>query len=62
MQVLLAGKVNVPKIYCLKELKVERFPGQKIIPIALKNGQNFQMQRFRIPFRMLGDQEYEVEF
>jgi hypothetical protein len=37
MKVLLAGKVIVPKIVCLKELSIEQF-GVKLMPLAIKKG------------------------
>lgn len=35
IEILLAGKVNVPKISCLKEMNLGQFD-QKIVPIAIK--------------------------
>lgn len=42
-QILIAGRVKVPKIYCLKELRIQEsmHNRQKVIPLALKNGVNF---------------------
>jgi hypothetical protein len=58
---LLAGQVKVPKIYCLKELQ-NKENGMRIIPIALKNGATFQVQKFRIPFKIMTSGEYDIEF
>jgi len=37
-QVLIAGRVVVPKITCLKEIKADYSPYQSVIPVALKKG------------------------
>ena len=34
----------------------------RIIPIALKNGATFQVQKFRIPFKTMTSGDYDVEF
>ena len=59
-QVLLTGRVEVPKLVCLKEIKQYEV---NYIPIALKRGgQQFQIQKFRIPYRNQGTQDLDVEF
>ena len=35
IEILMAGKVDVPKIVCLKEMNLGQF-NQKIVPIAIK--------------------------
>lgn len=52
LQILLAGKVYIPRISCLKEIFIEENNEQKVIPIALKK--NMPVQRFRLPFKSLG--------
>jgi hypothetical protein len=37
MKVLLAGKVTVPKIVCLKEISIKQF-GVNLMPLAIKKG------------------------
>jgi len=37
-QVLIAGRVVVPKITFLKEIKADYSPYQSVIPVALKKG------------------------
>ena len=59
MEILLAGKVEVPNIICPKQMFAEQV-GEKIIPIAIKKGQG--NQKFRIPFKNLGPSEVEVDF
>lgn len=57
----MAGKVDVPKIICLKELNLGQF-NQKIVPIAVKKIQSQPVQKFRLPMKNLGNSEAEVEF
>ena len=60
MKVLLSGKVRVPKIVCLKELRNSEF-GIKMMPLAVKKGFQ-QIQRFKIPFKNLSSMDFDVEF
>jgi len=59
MEILLAGKVEVPSITCPKQMHVESV-GDKIIPIAIKKGQ--PNQKFRIPFKNNGPSEVDIDF
>lgn len=59
MEILLAGKVEVPSIICPKQLNVEDM-GEKIIPLAVKKGQ--PNQKFRIPFKNTGASEVDIDF
>jgi hypothetical protein len=59
MEILLAGRVEVPSIICPKQMMVDQL-GEKIIPIAIKKGQ--ANQKFRIPFKNTGPSEVEVDF
>jgi hypothetical protein len=59
IEILLAGRVEVPSIVCARELHNSDM-NEKVIPLALKKGQN--CQKFRIPFKNNGPQEVEVDF
>ena len=52
VEILLAGKINVPQLICQKELTQSQF-NEKVIPVAIRKGQ--QQQKFRIPFKNTGD-------
>jgi len=51
LEILLAGKIEVPSLICQKELFVTEF-NEKIIPLIVKKGQS--CQKFRIPFKNTG--------
>jgi hypothetical protein len=59
MEILLAGRVEVPSIVCLKQMHVQDLD-EKIIPLAIKKGQ--PNQKFRIPFKNTGPSEVEIDF
>jgi len=59
IEILLAGKVEVPSLICQKELVVAEF-NQKVVPIVIKKGQS--CQKFRIPFKNNGPQDLDVDF
>ena len=59
MEILLAGRVEVPNIICPKQMLVEELD-EKIIPIAIKKGQS--NQKFRIPFKNVGPSEVDMDF
>lgn len=59
IEVLLAGKVEVPSLVCQKELVVAEF-NQKVVPIVLKKGQS--CQKLRIPFKNNGPQDLDIDF
>lgn len=61
MKVLLAGKVQVPKISCMKEIFLEDH-GLKVMPLAVKKGFQQQIQRFKIPFKNTTSMDVDVEF
>ena len=61
MKVLLAGKVEVPKIQCMKEIFLEEH-GMRVMPLAVKKGYQPQIQRFKIPFKNTTSMDVEVEF
>jgi len=54
-------RVKPPKITCLKEVSVGN-SSMTVIPVALKNGTEAPMQKFKFPFKNLIDQEVDVEF
>jgi hypothetical protein len=51
VEILLAGKVEVPSLICQKELVMTDF-NEKVIPLVVKKGQS--CQKFRIPFKNSG--------
>lgn len=61
MKVLLAGKVQNPKISCIKEIFLEDH-GLRVMPLAVKKGFQQQIQRFKIPFKNTTSMDMEVEF
>ena len=61
MKVLLSGKVQVPKICCMKEIFLEDH-GLKVMPLAVKKGFQQTIQRFKIPFKNTTPMDVEVEF
>jgi hypothetical protein len=60
VEVLLAGKIEVPSLICQKELVMTDFNGEKVIPLVVKKGQS--CQKFRIPFKNNGAQDLEIDF
>ena len=61
VQVLIAGKVQVPKLICLKEVLREGYP-EKVIPLALRPGCQAPIQRFKFQFKTNLRQEVDVDF
>lgn len=59
VEILLAGRIEVPALICQRELLVSDFK-EKVIPLVVKKGQS--NQKFRIPFKNTGPQELDVEF
>ena len=57
----MAGRVDVPKIVCLKEMDLG-LGNQKIVPIAIKKIPSQPVQKFRLPIKNLASSEAEVEF
>lgn len=51
LEILLAGKVEVPSLICQKELTVTDL-NEKVVPLVVKKGQG--SQKFRIPFKNNG--------
>jgi hypothetical protein len=51
VEILLAGRIEVPNLVCQRELLVTGF-NEKVIPLVVKKGQNGQ--KFRIPFKNNG--------
>ena len=51
VEILLAGKIEVPSLVCQKELMVTEL-GEKVIPLVVKKGQ--ACQKFRVPFKNNG--------
>ena len=49
-RILLAGRVEVPKLTCQREMELEN--GLKVLPLAVKKGIQIP-QKFRIPFKNL---------
>jgi len=47
-------RVKPPKITCLKEVSVGN-SSMTVIPVALKNGTEAPMQKFKFPFKNLID-------
>jgi hypothetical protein len=50
-QVLIAGRVEVPRLSCLREIEIQENQ-LKILPLAVKKGTSIP-QKFRIPFKNL---------
>ena len=61
VQVLIAGRVQVPKLMCLKEVLREGYP-EKVIPLALRPGCQVPIQRFKFQFKTNLRQEVDVDF
>lgn len=59
LEILLAGRIEVPNVICQKELVVTEFD-EKIVPLVIKRGQN--CQKFRLPFKNKGAQDLELDF
>lgn len=59
VEILLAGRIEVPSLICQKELMMTEF-NEKVIPIVVKKGQS--NQKFRIPFKNCGPQDLEIDF
>ena len=66
IQVLVAGRTIAPKIYSIKEVKIEQCPFQTVIPVAVRRG---AASKFKIPFKNLVNciyhdsrQDIDVEF
>ena len=51
LEILLAGRVEVPNLICQKELLVADV-NEKVVPLVVKKGQ--ACQKFRIPFKNNG--------
>jgi len=52
MEILLAGRIEVPNLVCLKELELKEV-GEKVVPVVVKKG--VANQKFRIPFKNKGN-------
>lgn len=66
MEILLAGKVDIPSITCQKEL-VDHDLNEKMIPLVIKKPSSVALQanggsKFRLPFKNNGTQEIEIDF
>lgn len=59
LEILLAGRVEVPSLICQKELVVTDL-NEKVVPLVVKKGQS--CQKFRIPFKNNGPQDLDLEF
>ena len=59
VEILLAGKIEVPSLVCQKELIMAEF-NEKVIPLVVKKGQS--NQKFRLPFKNNGPQDLEIDF
>jgi hypothetical protein len=60
IQVLVAGRVQPPKIACLKETKSNLCGLIPIIPVAIRAG---AVARFKLPFKnLVNQQELDIEF
>ena len=57
---MVAGKVSVPKLWCLKEVKVPDYPAN-VIPVALKPSYQAPIQKFKFPFKTCSS-EIDVDF
>lgn len=75
IEILLAGKVNIPRLICQRSVLTdlgeagqtiaevstnELTSNEQVIPLAVKAVA--APQRFRIPFKNVGEHEIEVEF
>lgn len=66
IEILLAGKVDIPSLTCPKEL-IDNDLNEKMIPLIVKKPCSAAMQanggsKYRIPFKNNGTQELEIEF
>mmetsp|Transcript_11963 Transcript_11963/g.16450 ORF Transcript_11963/g.16450 Transcript_11963/m.16450 type:complete len:104 (+) Transcript_11963:1589-1900(+) len=52
MEILLAGRVDVPKIICNKGLTIANENDMQVVPLAIKK--DTPSQKFRIPFKNIG--------
>ncbi len=59
IEILLAGRIEVPSLICQRELLVSGF-NEKVIPLVVKKGQS--NQKFRIPFKNTGPQDLDIDF
>lgn len=59
IEILLAGRVEVPSISCQRELNMAEYK-EKVIPLVVKKGVN--NQKYRIPFKNNGPQDLDIEF
>lgn len=59
MEILLAGKIEVPSLACPREMKVKKLD-EKIIPLVVKKGA--AAQKYRIPFKNTSPSEVEIDF
>ena len=65
LEVLLAGRVEVPgPLTCQRELMMTEYNNEKVVPLVVKKGpqSGTGAQKFRLPFKNMGNQEIEVEF
>ena len=62
VEIMVAGKVEVPKLVCLKEMALLGDHSQKIIPLAVKKIASQPIQKFRFPFKNMSLSDSEVEF
>ena len=65
MEILLAGQVQIPKLTCHKAITPDFVDSDvrssdQVIPLAVKNMAG--VQKFRIPFKNLSENEFEVQF
>lgn len=51
IEILLAGRIEVPSLICQRELVMTEYK-EKVIPLVVKKGVN--NQKFRIPFKNTG--------
>ena len=67
VEILLAGRVEVPNLVCPRELQ-DHGMNEKMIPLVIKkpNSSNLQQanagSKFRLPFKNNGVQDLEIEF
>jgi hypothetical protein len=59
IEIMLAGRVEVPSLICQKELVVTEL-NEKVVPLVIKKGQ--AGQKFRIPFKNNGPQDLDIDF
>lgn len=67
VEILLAGRVEVPNLMCPRELQ-DHGMNEKMIPLVIKKPNSSNMQqanagsKFRLPFKNNGTQDLEIEF